>query len=46
MNGREEVTFCLLDYGFIVLLWAQLQRGRKSIFFYYSTVRKENPFVN
>lgn len=44
-NG-DEVALCLVNRGLIVLPWTQLQRGKKSIFSYYSTVRRENPFVN
>lgn len=47
IKRREtRLPFCLVNCGFIVLPWTQLQRGRKSIFFYYAIVRKENLFVN
>lgn len=47
IKRREtRLPFCLVNCGFIVLPCTQLQRGRKSIFFYYATVRKENLFVN
>lgn len=43
---KTKLSFCVGNCGCIVLPWTQLQRDRKSIFFYYSTAKKENLSVN